>query len=83
MQLKQRLKRIEAGFDGNESNFCRCFDEFVTQMIDGIYNETAYESDIKNLPKNWCERCGLPINTDLIQEIDKSVSLIYGEVTIA
>jgi hypothetical protein len=79
MQLKQRLKRMEAGFDENNSIFCGCFDEFVNQMIKGIYNKMPYETDTSALPKDWCDKCGLPVDSSRIEGIYSSIALIYGK----
>ncbi len=79
MQLNQRLKRIEAGFAETTSPFCGCFDEFVNQMIDGIYDGTAYETDISSLPKGFCEKCRKPVDSERIENMNWQIDLIYGE----
>lgn len=75
-----RLKKIEKKFRENDSNFCICHSERVNELIDSIYaGNSANEIDFASLPENWCDKCGLPVNTELIKEIDLSIALIYGD----
>ncbi len=78
MQLNKRLERLEGG--ENTSPFCGCFDDFVNQMIDGIYNETSYKTDDSTLPQGFCERCGKRVDTERIENINEQIDLIYGEI---
>lgn len=81
MNLKQRLKRLESGF-GNNKQYCECFDDFTNQMIEGIYDGEPYENNIESLPKDWCNKCDLPVDFERIQSIKTSIELIYGEKSI-
>jgi hypothetical protein len=80
MQLNQRLKRVEADFAENNLLFCGCFDGFVNQMIDGIYNETSYETDVSTLPKGFCEKCRKPVDSERMENLNQQIDLIYGEI---
>lgn len=78
MNLKQRLNRMESEIE-NDSPYCKCFDNFVSQMIDGIYEGTAYKTDMSDLPKVWCDKCQKPVNQDKIRAIDEGIELAYGD----
>ena len=78
--LNQRLKRIESDFVENNSRFCSCFDDFMNQMVDGIYNETHYETDDSSLPKGFCEKCRKPVDSERIENLNRQIELVYSEI---
>jgi hypothetical protein len=74
--LNSRIKKIEAGFSENNLRFCGCYDAFMNQKIDGIYNETSYETDDSSLPKGFCEKCQKPVNTEFIDSFYANLAVV-------
>ncbi len=70
------LKRIEKRFIENDSQFCGCFDDFVNQMIDGVYNGVPYETDDSGLPKGFCEKCQKPCDVEMLENFTCRMDLI-------
>ncbi len=77
---KNLLKKIQADIGESAGSYCGCYDDFVSQMIDGIYNETPYETDDSSLPKGFCEKCRKPVGSERIEKINQQIDLIYGEM---
>lgn len=78
MRLNHRVKRIESEISINDSEFCRCFDEFLNQMIDGIYDRKSYETDFSTLPKDFCEKCRKPVDSERIENLNRQIEIIFS-----
>jgi hypothetical protein len=78
--LNGRIKKIEAGFAENNLRFCSCFDAFMSQMIDGIYDEKPYDNDESKLPVGFCQMCGKRVDSERIENLNQQIDLIYGEM---
>lgn len=78
-----RLKKIEKKFRENDSNFCGCYAERVSELVDSIYaGNSANKIDFSSLPENWCDKCQKPVNVELIEATNKDISLIYDDETV-
>lgn len=79
----ERLKRIQKELGKDETIYCTCFADRVNELIDKKYDgQSGDEVDFSTLPESWCELCQKPVNTELIESIDKNISLIYGDETV-
>ncbi len=76
-RLNKRLEVIEGG--ENDGNYCGCFDDFVNQMIDGIYDGKPYDNDESKLPVGFCQKCGKRVDSERIESLHRQIDLIYGE----
>jgi hypothetical protein len=76
MNLNGKVKRIESRVMENGLQFCGCFNDFVNQMIDGVYNGVPYETDASGLPKGFCEKCQKPCDVEMIENFNRQLEMI-------
>jgi hypothetical protein len=67
MQLKARIKRIEAKIKINDSPFCACesFNGMIKPRVEVIFERKGVQT-IENPIADYCERCRKPIEKQQI-----------------
>jgi hypothetical protein len=73
---KNFLKKIQGILGESAGNYCGCFGDFVNQMVDGIYNETPYETDESKLPVGYCSKCQKKVDDEKIASIHKTLEML-------
>jgi hypothetical protein len=73
---KNFLKKIQGILGESAGNYCGCFNDFVNQVIDGIYDKKPYDNDESKLPKKFCNKCRKPVNTEFIESFYENLDLI-------
>jgi hypothetical protein len=73
---KNLLKKIQADIGESAGSYCGCYDDFVNQMVNGIYDGTPYETDDSSLPIGYCSKCQKKVNDEKIASIHKTLEML-------
>lgn len=80
MNIKNRLKKIEANLSNRHSRFCECFAKRLSTLLDFVYDDKPFkEKDLAVPAGDYCHKCKRAVNVTLEHAFDRTIQAVYGE----